>query len=66
MTMTYEQVKQLTSREKYDLATKSYRTIVQDHPELEREAGRVAQLIVDETGLDFDTAVVVALSSPRG
>jgi hypothetical protein len=62
--LSFSEVQALTSDERYSLAATTYETFAQADPRLEEQPGRMASLIADETGLDFSTAAIVALSAP--
>ncbi|SDY69230.1 hypothetical protein SAMN05660209_03465 [Geodermatophilus africanus] len=63
MHLTYAQAQELTAEERYKLALQAYEELASKNPALEAAPGRMASEISDETGVDFATAAIVALSA---
>lgn len=65
MPATYSELLDMTPEERYQLASHSYHQLAAADPELIGSPAYMAQQISSETGVDFETAVAVALSAAR-
>lgn len=65
MPKTYAEIQALSATERYQLASESYKHLREEDPALGSSPGDMANRIRHETGLDFATAVAVALSAAR-
>jgi len=61
---TYRDIQQMTSAERFQLASETYTELVSEDPSLSGNPGDMASRISEKTGLDFSTAAAVALSAP--
>lgn len=66
MTHTYEALQNMTQDERFEVAREAYRSLQAGEPALEARPGDMAAKIVENTGVDFETAAIVALSAAIG